>query len=440
MGKGSAPKPPDPYATASAQTGQNIGTAVGNQILGNVNQNTPYGSLAYNQTGTYQWTDPTSGKQYDIPQFTADQTLSPEQQKLYNIGVQGQTNLARLGRNQSAKLGELLGSPMDLSGAPDVNAPNLQTKLGDAGPIWGGKGLQSGIAGDITNTYGDEGSYADQRMRVEDALMARLNPSLERDRASMEARLSNQGIKLGSAAYDRGADEFTRQSNDARLGAILGAGEEQSRLAGLDLDKAMFQNAAAGQKFGQKLAQQGAVNAAQGQRFGQGLAGAQFGNAARQTGFGNDRLLRGDYLSEQYANRNQPINEISALLGGGQVTQPNFVNTPTPQMPTTDVAGLINQNYNQQLGAFQMNQANNPMNGIMGGLFGLGQAGIMASDRRLKTDVERVGMWKGLPLYLYRYVWGGPKRLGVMAQDVLRVKPSAVVPIGGYLAVDYGAL
>jgi hypothetical protein len=439
MGKGSAPKPPDPYDVAGAQTGQSVGTAVANQVLGNTNQVTPYGSLTNTQTGTYSWTDPTSGKQYDLPQFTSTQTLSPEQQKLYDIGTQGQTNLATLGRDQSAKLGDLLGSPMDLSKAPGVSAPNLQGMQGGAN-LWSGKNLQAGMAGDITNTYGDEGSYADQRTRVEDALMQRLNPSLERDRASMESRLSNQGIKLGSAAYDRGTDEFTRQSNDARLGAILGAGEEQTRLAGLDRDRAQFQNDAAGQKFGQNLARQQAVNQTGQQNYQNRFANTQFNNGVAQSGFGNDRLMRGDYLSEQYANRNQPINEISALLGGGQVTQPNFVNTATPQMPTTDIGGLINQNYNQQLGAYQMQQQNNPMNGIMGGLFGLGQAAIMPSDRRLKRNVTFLGMLRDLPIYAYEYVWGGPRRIGVMAQDMLTIRPAAVVPMGDYLAVDYGAL
>ncbi|PII38583.1 hypothetical protein T190_18770 [Sinorhizobium meliloti CCBAU 01290] len=41
MGKQKAPSPPDPNKTASAQTATNIGTAIANQTLGNVNQVTP---------------------------------------------------------------------------------------------------------------------------------------------------------------------------------------------------------------------------------------------------------------------------------------------------------------------------------------------------------------------------------------------------------------
>jgi Chaperone of endosialidase len=57
------------------------------------------------------------------------------------------------------------------------------------------------------------------------------------------------------------------------------------------------------------------------------------------------------------------------------------------------------------------------------------------SDRRLKQNVKRVGaLPNGLPLYSFRYKWGGPTFIGVMAQDVLRVMPDAVVtdPEGFY--------
>ena len=47
----------------------------------------------------------------------------------------------------------------------------------------------------------------------------------------------------------------------------------------------------------------------------------------------------------------------------------------------------------------------------------------------------------GLPLYAFRYLWDRVVRFGVMAQDVLAVKPEAVIPTpSGYLMVDYGAL
>jgi hypothetical protein len=79
--------------------------------------------------------------------------------------------------------------------------------------------------------------------------------------------------------------------------------------------------------------------------------------------------------------------------------------------------------------------------GMMGGLFSLGSAAIMASDERLKTNITRVGsLPSGIPLHEFEYVWGGGPRVGVIAQEVQAILPDAVLDLGGYLAVDYNRL
>ena len=64
------------------------------------------------------------------------------------------------------------------------------------------------------------------------------------------------------------------------------------------------------------------------------------------------------------------------------------------------------------------------------------------SCRRFKQHVKRVGkLPNGLPLYSFRYKWGGPTFVGVMAQDVLRVMPDAVVTDReGFYRVKYEML
>jgi hypothetical protein len=73
---------------------------------------------------------------------------------------------------------------------------------------------------------------------------------------------------------------------------------------------------------------------------------------------------------------------------------------------------------------------------------GLGSLGgaLLFSDERLKQDIELVGNDGKYNWYEYQYVWGGPRKRGVMAQEVMAVNPDAVHDIGGYLAVDYGRL
>jgi hypothetical protein len=143
---------------------------------------------------------------------------------------------------------------------------------------------------------------------------------------------------------------------------------------------------------------------------------------------------RGQAFGEAMATRNQPINEITALLSGSQVSNPSQMSGPTPQagVAGVDYTGLVNQQY-------QAKVAN--QNAMLGGLFGLAGAGIQAakfSDARVKTDIARVGtLDNGLPVYAYRYAWGGPVEIGVMAQDVEQFRPEAVSLVGGIKAVDY---
>lgn len=145
---------------------------------------------------------------------------------------------------------------------------------------------------------------------------------------------------------------------------------------------------------------------------------------------------RGQAFSEALATRNQPLNEIIGLTSGTQIQNPNstFAQTPQAQVGGVDYTGLVNNQYNAQ-----MQQYNSQM-GALGGLFGLGAKAIF-SDRRLKKDIISMGERNGLPWYGFRYLWEdsiSPLRQGLMAQDMLKLCPEAVVmDESGYMAVDY---
>lgn len=92
----------------------------------------------------------------------------------------------------------------------------------------------------------------------------------------------------------------------------------------------------------------------------------------------------------------------------------------------------------QSSGTSTATPANNPLSNIMGGL-SLG-AGLMFSDKRLKTNITKVGMLdNGIPVKRFAMKSDPAKTpmLGVVAQDVEKKMPSAVVNVGGYKAVDY---
>jgi hypothetical protein len=101
----------------------------------------------------------------------------------------------------------------------------------------------------------------------------------------------------------------------------------------------------------------------------------EFSNFGQQENDAYNQLLltgRGQAVQEALTERNQPINEITALMSGGQVSQPNFTGTPTASVASPDIAGMTYQNYQGALQNAQNQQSQ--QNAMMGGLFGLGSA------------------------------------------------------------------
>ena len=186
------------------------------------------------------------------------------------------------------------------------------------------------------------------------------------------------------------------------------------------------------QQQGQNDAQLRTVLANKGIREGSAAWNAEMG---RMTNANTDQMNqlaltgRSQAFSEALAGRNQPINEITALMSGSQVSNPAQMSGATPQAGVggVDYTGLVNQKYQADLAQSQA---------AMGGLFGLASAGVgMFSDRRLKTDIQRVGRTDaGTPIYTYRYAWGGPVQMGVMAQDVPEAR---IMDPSGFWRVDY---
>ena len=87
-------------------------------------------------------------------------------------------------------------------------------------------------------------------------------------------------------------------------------------------------------------------------------------------------------------------------------------------------------------------QTNNPswMNDI-GQAVGIAGSLFAMSDERLKTDIAKVGKLNdGQNVYSYRYKGDATPRIGLMAQEVERVHPEAVMEHpSGFKMVNYGA-
>jgi len=92
----------------------------------------------------------------------------------------------------------------------------------------------------------------------------------------------------------------------------------------------------------------------------------------------------------------------------------------------------------------QIAASSDPFASLLGAGAQLGAAAIFASDRRLKSNIERVGADERTGLNLYEFEYAatpGPRFRGVMADEVALVMPAAVVEMDdGFMAVNYPML
>lgn len=332
--------PPDYVGAAKETAAGNLAAAETATAANRVSQYTPYGNLVYQQSGT-----DTKGN----PLWSATTSLSPGEQALYN--QQLNTSLG-LGKLQDLGLGyvqDMISKPFSTANLPQV-------------------GINPGE------------NYSA-------AIMRQLDPQIQQDRKSLDAKLANQGIMQGSEAYENAMRQQGMREAQLRDQAIVG--------------------------------------------------GMQTGLAANQQAFGQEGYIR-----------NEPINTLSAIRSGSQVTNPQF--TSVPQQATTagpDIMGATQGTYNAQLAnANAQNAANAAMTS---GLFSLGGAGLMRfSDIRMKENINAIGyLPNGLPVYEYEYkpefkdIAGHGVHIGVMAHEVEERFPEAVITQpNGFKSVNYGAI
>lgn len=247
-------------------------------------------------------------------------------------------------------------------------------------------------AGPVQTSYAGANDFSADRDAYTQALLARNSGNRQQQEAQLRTTLANKGIRENSAAWNAEMEREARQNTDEQYAALLAGGQEQARMVGLAQQAAGFNNQAVGQQF-----------------------------------------------TQDQATRNQGLSELGGVLGLATGVNPGNMSPATPQtaVGVTDYSGLAQQDYTNRLNAYQSQL------GGMGGLFGsvlgaAGQAGgfgALFSDRRLKTDITRVGTTDaGTPIYTYRYITGGPVHMGVMAQDVPH---AAIEHESGYLMVDY---
>jgi len=420
MGKSaSAPPTPDYVGAAKEQGVQNLAAAKQSNMMSNPNMYTPFGNQTvsyssptfdqasydaatakynagnvdrnqYMRAGSPEGDTTTGASYFDQAAYdaanakrgaaptreafmtgggvpTVTQTLTPQSQQTLDAQQRVQTALANLGERGIANASATLSQPF----VPTTTA--IQHDFGgyQAAPTADQYGLAQ--AKTAANTYGlAQGQIntsnltqmpTNAGMNTQQAILSRLNPTIQAGDTSFKQALANQGLAPGTEAFDAAMRNREASKNDLyNQAALQGISVDMAaRQQGLNeqLSQAGLYNTAVGQNFGQGVTADQLANAAVGQNFGQGITaqGQQYNQALAKAQFQN--TAQQQQLAQDLALRAQPINEAMGLMGGSQIQLPQFQGyqgmsvAPAPTFAATQAQNQAAvQNYGvQQSGA-----------------------------------------------------------------------------------------
>jgi hypothetical protein len=276
LGGGDAPAAPDYTSAAKATAAGNLEAAKYATVANRATQINPYGKVEWQRGAT------------DFDPWTQTTSFTPQGQKLFDLQNQQDMAYAETAAKGFDKVRGIFENP------------NIDQSTLPAAPINAG-------------------------MTAQQAIMSRLQPTLESNDEALRARLANQGISIGSTAYGREQSLAGQRANDLYLQAAM-------------------------------------------------------------QGIGLDSNARKDALNEAYTAQSRPLTLINALRTGSQIEGPQFSNYALQgQTQGADLLGAANSQYGASLDSYNAQQANNPMGGLMGlagtiGGFGVAGGGTLGGN------------------------------------------------------------
>jgi hypothetical protein len=318
-------------------------TSASDLAANRLNQSNAYGSLNYNQTGTDQYGNPT---------FTQTQTLNPQLQSAItnNFGQLGQAFNAPQFQGQDMASMNYYGSRLNQQQYDPSSMVNTQFD-------------RSQLGASSLPSYG-----IDPGQTYSDAIMQRLQPSLQRQTQALDAQLANQGIMPGSKAYETAKILQGQTQNDALTSAIT-----QGMGVGLQANQ---------QQFGQNFNVASADLAARQAMNQQGMAANSLAYQQQLANQGLGMQAQGQGFNQSLAQSMLPYQQAAALKG---LASPSFASYATT-MPT-NYLGATQQTYQGNLA--NANAQNAYDNSFTSGLFNLGGAALMGANRTPAPVITR---------------------------------------------------
>lgn len=245
--------------------------------------------------------------------------------------------------------------------------------------------------------------------------MANINSTLQNNMGNVLASTINNPTMAAAQGYTNDVLSGKYLSGNPNLQAIIDNTDQSV------IDKA---NAAIGSRGGAGGSAQAQILA---RNLAQNEANLRYQDYATERGYQNQGIQDAATLSGANANN------IQALLQY-LTTQANLP-TQSAQQYASAIGGLLGP-YNSQTST--PSTASSIAQGVGTAL----QIASVFSDRRLKTNIKRVGeLADGLGVYDFDYVFGGARQRGVMADEVAKLRPWALGPkIGAFQTVNMAKL
>jgi len=443
MGKSSsAPAAPDPTKTINLQTAADKNAFNYQTDANRYNTTGPTGSTTWSKAPQFDSAAYTSAMQkwhatgsdpaamptqndYTSYNYTQNNQLSPEQQKLFDATQSGDIKSANIANSLTDQLAGR-GSFQLPGGSVQTSVPNTTGQIQtDAGVSDYQKQLAALDPAQYNKTAGDA---------VYNAQKSYFDEDQKQQQGALEARLAEQGFVPGTPGYAQAMNQFQDNANQS-----LNQLRNQSTTQGFSVGNQQFGNKQSSLNSAIAAALQGGNfhNSAEQNIFQQNLQGGQFANTARN-----------QQIAELLTGRNQPLNELSAFKQGSQVANPfasqggagGSSGGTAGGFNGPNVADAYNTQYKGQLAQYNADVATDNAN-TQAGVSALATiAAIFASDEDLKEDFSLAGETEsGTPVYDYTIAATGESQRGVKAQDLLERGNADAVHIGpsGYYLVDY---
>jgi hypothetical protein len=390
MSKPDAPAAPDYSSLATQQSSESSQLAAQQTAANRPDVSTPWGNLSYTTNGDSY--DPATGAMVD--NVSENVGLTPQEQ----TSVTNQQNISAGETGTASNLLNTIGSQI---GQAPGTAPTTQNMTG------AGSGMD----------YNPSQVNQQAENAVWNQFQNMQEPLQQQQTQQQNAQLAAQGLKPGDAAYDTANTNLlnTQFSQDQTAeDQAVGAGEQEGAT-----------------EFGE-------ANAAQAQGFGQEGTQLQYNNAQIPQNISNQEAELG--MGQEQSGYD--LNLMNSLMNGQQVGMPSFPGTTSAGSGTAP--NLLSAGEDQEQAALdaynaQTGSANSLMQGLGSAATTVGAA-FAFSDEDMKTDIKRVGETdEGVPIHTYRFKGSPQTQMGVLAQQLKKKKPSAVMedPSSGYLKVDY---